>query len=200
VSELQTITLYNADTTRSCGDCQLCCKLLPLPELKKPANKKCRHQKFNKGCLIYANRPMSCQSWSCRWLMSLDTADLPRPDRSHYVIDPMPDFVRMVDNTNGGLVANVEVVQVWCDPDYPDAHRDPALRRYLLRRGDEMIAALVRYDSKRAFAIIPPQMTADKEWHEHRDGMREKDHTVLDYLAAGEENVRLAEQRKANDG
>ena len=69
---------------RKCGDCQLCCKLLPTKEIGKVANTRCEHQRTGKGCTIYARRPFSCSSWSCRWLLEDDTADLSRPDRAHY--------------------------------------------------------------------------------------------------------------------
>jgi hypothetical protein len=36
----------------------------------------------------------------------------------------------------------------------------------LARRGAEGIAALVRYSSSEAFAIIPPAMAQDGQWHE----------------------------------
>ena len=61
---------------RNCGDCQLCCKLVPTKEINKPANTRCKHQKVGKGCGIYAQRPFSCMVWNCRWLVNDDTADL----------------------------------------------------------------------------------------------------------------------------
>jgi hypothetical protein len=30
-------------TSRRCGDCQLCCKLIPLEKFGKRANQRCRH-------------------------------------------------------------------------------------------------------------------------------------------------------------
>jgi hypothetical protein len=88
-----------------------------------------------------------------------------RPDRTHYVVDIMPDYLQLVPEPGAEPVI-IEVVQIWCDPNYPDAHRDPDLRAYLARRGEEGIAALVRYSSEAAFAIIPPAMAADGQWHE----------------------------------
>ena len=73
---------------RHCGTCTLCCKLLPVRELEKPADTKCRHQS-SKGCGIYRRPgfPDSCHLWSCRWLVDDDTADMLRPDRAGYVLD-----------------------------------------------------------------------------------------------------------------
>ena len=155
---------------RECGDCQLCCKLLPVPPLGKKAGEKCKHQKFGKGCAVYhkPGMPRDCMWWNCRWLVNDDTADLSRPDRSHYVIDISPDHVTLQDNETKKTFA-VQVVQIWIDPKYPDAHRDPALRAYLLRRGEQGIAALVRYDNRRAVSVFPPNMiggdgTAPEGW------------------------------------
>jgi hypothetical protein len=152
---------------RQCGDCQLCCRLLPVRELDKRANTKCQHQTFAKGCGVYhkPGMPPSCAIWNCRWLVNNDTAKMSRPDRSHYVIDIMPDYIQLVPD-GGAEPVIVEVVQVWCDPHHPDAHRDPDLRAYLERRGQESIAALVRYSSSAGFVIIPPAMAGDGQWHE----------------------------------
>jgi hypothetical protein len=102
---------------RQCGDCQLCCKLVPVQSINKPAGTACRFQKFHKGCTVYrsANMPFERAVWNCRWLVNDDTADLPRPDRAHYVIDLMPDYVTHIDNKTGEQ-RNIQVVQIWVDP------------------------------------------------------------------------------------
>ena len=197
----RSMLIYQADTARKCGDCQLCCKLVPVADnlvgLHKPANTRCPYQRHHKGCTIYERKPSACAHYSCRWLLGVDTADMPRPDRAHYVIDPIPDFVRVVDRVTGELQQNIEVVQVWIDPDYPDAYRDPALRRYLLRRGEEGTAAIIRFGSKDGFPLVPPNMNESREWVEVRDGMLGPQHSFDDYLAAADENARLAAKRKA---
>jgi len=134
-------------------------------ELDKLAGQRCKHQRTGKGCAVYkivGRMPTACHYWNCRWLVNDDTADLSRPDRSHYVIDLLPDYVTVIDNETGEQT-NVEVVQIWCDPKYPDAHRDPALRAYLERRAAEGKMALVRYNSSEAFSI----MMINGELHEH---------------------------------
>src|SRR5262249_38032112 len=112
--------------TRRCGDCTLCCRLLPMKrdqysrqevteaivglvqrgfarpsefvgmmlEFDKPHGERCPHQ-CSKGCRVYARRPFGCRYWNCRWLVNDDCGDLRRPDRSHVVIDLMPDFVTL---------------------------------------------------------------------------------------------------------
>jgi hypothetical protein len=148
---------------RTCGDCTLCCKLVPVAELGKPANTRCQHQ-TRKGCSIYPRRPGSCQMWSCRWLVDPSTSDLSRPDRTHYVIDLVPDsvVVSMPENT-----FRQPLIQIWIDPRYPDAHRDPNLRRYLIDlnlKTDEF--AMVRYGNKRSIMLVPPHRSDTGKWLE----------------------------------
>jgi hypothetical protein len=45
----------------------------------------------------------------------------------------MPDFITI--KQEDGEPQNIQVAQIWVDPKYPDAHRDPALRRWMFRRG-----------------------------------------------------------------
>jgi hypothetical protein len=173
-----------AEGARRCGSCSLCCKLLPMEELHKPAGAPCPHQRHGKGCAIYAHRPNPCRLWSCRWLTNDDTADLRRPDRSRYVVDPIPDFVtHVVDAT--GAETRIPVVQVWVDPKAPDAWRDPALLAFLDRRGrQDGMAALIRLSNVDGFTVFPPSMCADGQWHEIHSGAMEREHTAEEKFAA----------------
>lgn len=193
----RSMILYEADTARACGGCTLCCKLLPVHDkavgFHKEGNTRCQHQRHGKGCTIYERKPPSCATYSCRWLLGNDTADMPRPDRAHYVIDPMPDYISVVARDTGELQQHIPVVQVWIDPGYPDAHRDPALRRYLLRRGEEGVAAVIRIEAHgQGFVLVPPNMTDSHEWIEVRDGMCGPQHSFTDYMKASDENQKLA--------
>jgi hypothetical protein len=144
---------------RQCGDCQLCCRLLPVPPLAKKAGQRCEHQKFGTGCKVYgsAKMPRDCSLWSCRWLVDPATAALSRPDRSHYVIDVMPDYIT-VENNETKEKYPMPAMQVWIDPAHPHAHRDPALRNYLLQQGERGIAALIRYNSSQSVTLLPRNM------------------------------------------
>ena len=171
-----------ADTAyeRRCGDCTLCCKLLPVRELDKAAGEVCQHQRSRKGCTVYKQRaqPMTCRIWSCMWLRNDDAEDLARPDRSHYVIDPSPDYIELL-NHEDGKVMRVDVVQIWVDPKHPNAHRDPALRAWIDRRAKRLgHAALVRFDSRRSLHLFPPSMSADGRWHERQGTAIEREHTI----------------------
>lgn len=163
-------------TTRKCGACQLCCKLLPVPPLSKGANQKCPHQRAGKGCMIYGRRPHACAVFSCGWLADPEAGDLRRPDRSRYLIDPSPEFIRV--QMDGHAEIRVPAVQVWCDPTRPDAHRDPQLRDYLERKARRSpCVVIIRYGSAEGVVLFPPAVTEDGCWHE-RDGVVEKQHSA----------------------
>jgi len=174
---------------RACGDCQLCCRLLPVADgvmvdgrvlpggLHKIAGQTCQHQRHGKGCAIYDHRPFSCRMWSCGWLAN--NLPISRPDRSHYVVDPMPDYVILAGTDQGDI--KMPIVQIWIDPKYPDAHRDPALRAWL----DSInMGALVRYTNEhginfKCITIWPPSMTGEG-WHEEESQYGGPEHSAED--------------------
>jgi hypothetical protein len=139
----------------------MCCTLVPvdLREGHKPSGVRCQHLR-SKGCGIYATRPVPCQAWSCKWLFDPETAALRRPDHAGYCIDPTPDTVLADGRAQ-------DVIQIWCDPKRPDAHRDPALRDWLALMWDRFhMLAIVRWNSRDGFVIVPPGASADGDWFE----------------------------------
>lgn len=167
------IEIEVAEGGRKCGGCTACCKILPVKEFGKPANTRCQHQRTGKGCAIFERRPLSCRFWNCEWLNGAETR---RPDRAHYVIDVLPDYVTL--QYEGAEDQHLPVIQVWLDPAYPDAHKDKDLRAYIERRG---LMAICRLGSKEAFVLCPPALAQDGQWHEQRTaGMRSTEHSLAD--------------------
>jgi hypothetical protein len=99
------------------------------------------------------------------WITGKCPTDLRRPDRSHYIIDTMPDRIQQTNNETGEIVGSYAAIQVWVDPKFPDAHKDKALRVFL---NDNGLIAIVRYDDRDGFVLFPPSTTADEAWHEER--------------------------------
>jgi hypothetical protein len=86
------------DTTKQCGDCSLCCKLLGIPELKKPKDAWCPNFVPGTGCGIYADRPPSCRNFVCRWLVNPTLGPEWKPNVCKMVLDYKTDmFVVHVD-------------------------------------------------------------------------------------------------------
>lgn len=170
--------------TRACGSCTLCCSLVPVPEIKKPANQRCQHQTRSRGCKVYRREgfPLSCRVWSCRWLTDPAAGDLLRPDRSGYVIDMASEFVEVGDNATQRRW-KLPVVQIWCDPKRPDAHRDPRLREYLTHLAKGGTAALVRYSAQDGFVLLAPRFTGSG-WQEMRSECGSVAHTAAEIADA----------------
>jgi len=77
---------------RSCGECQLCCKLLGVREFNKPHGVWCPHVgPPGRGCAIYDDRPESCRGFTCLWLASGISPPELRPDKIKGVMVCSPD-------------------------------------------------------------------------------------------------------------
>ncbi|HEY5409666.1 MAG TPA: YkgJ family cysteine cluster protein [Caulobacteraceae bacterium] len=92
---------------KPCGDCSLCCKILRINVLEKPAGSWCHHFAKGQGCSIHASSPAACRSFQCYWTLSDALGDDWRPDRSKLVI---------WSNVEGRLIVDV-------DPAFPNAWR-----------------------------------------------------------------------------
>ena len=97
------VALGLAMTGRSCGDCSLCCKLLPIEgdNFSKPADQWCGHCKpGNGGCSIYQSRPAVCRGFACQWLVDKKWGDHWQPTRSKMVVHL---------NAEDGIHLNIDV-------------------------------------------------------------------------------------------
>ncbi len=75
-----------SEEQRTCGACSLCCSVLRVDELSKPAGVDCEHQLAEGGCAIHATRPAICRAYHCLWLSGgLEEAD--RPDQLGAILD-----------------------------------------------------------------------------------------------------------------
>lgn len=158
------MTIQAGEPDRQCGGCTLCCRLVPVETLNKGAGERCRHQRFRTGCAVWHKEgfPAECALWNCRWLINDDMDGMKRPDRAHYVVDLVPDFITAEAPGRGDV--HVPVVQIWVDPHYPDAHRDPELRAWIARQ--KGYCALVRFDASHAIVLIPPYWSDTGDWEE----------------------------------
>lgn len=69
---------------RSCGPCTVCCRVLEIEALDKPAGLLCRHN-TGSACGIYRERPDVCARWYCAWRKIGALPDELRPDLSGVV-------------------------------------------------------------------------------------------------------------------
>jgi len=97
--------------SRGCGDCTLCCKVMAVEEIAKPAGQWCRHCRPGRGCGIYDHRPAECRSFNCLWLIDARFGAHWKPAKSKMV-----------------LTASDDGLEIRCDPGFPDAWRKQPFR------------------------------------------------------------------------
>ncbi|HTV33623.1 MAG TPA: hypothetical protein VME69_11070 [Methylocella sp.] len=104
---------------KSCGACSLCCRVLEITELAKPAGKLCDNcsRDGSSGCAIYPRRPKVCRDYECLWKNDRALGPRLRPDRTGTLLmeDPDSDEYRAV-----------------CDPARPLAWLDPLVFKHLV--------------------------------------------------------------------
>ena len=113
---------------RSCGDCGLCCKLMGVTALGKPAGKWCRQFSKSSGCAIYEDRPDDCRVFNCLWLLTGALDESWKPTTAGFVLHSEMGGARLV---------------VECDPARPHDWRHPpyeaTLRRWAAAEGQEVL-------------------------------------------------------------
>jgi hypothetical protein len=134
--------------SRRCGSCTLCCKVLGVAVLDKPAGVWCRHCRPSQGCAIYEGRPQECRTFGCLWLANPSFPDELKPERSKLV------FV---------LEAEGKRVIAYCDPGSPLAWKEAANYRMLknmamksVETGRQVVVALREHYT----AILPDRDVA----------------------------------------
>lgn len=108
---------------RTCGGCTLCCKLVGVAELEKPAGEWCSFCAVGKGCRVQLQpeRPKTCGEFECLWLQGIGGEGL-RPDRSKVVMATTKDG---------------KSLQLYVDPSRPDAYKVPSFNDAISRIVDE---------------------------------------------------------------
>jgi hypothetical protein len=91
-----------APSSRECGSCTLCCKVMGIDALAKPRGRWCPHCKPGRGCSIYDSRPGECRTFACLWLMQTFLDEDWKPDRSKLVLYTEHDANRLVVQVDTG--------------------------------------------------------------------------------------------------
>ena len=92
--------------SRRCGDCTLCCKVMEIEALTKPADAWCPHCRPKRGCAIHDRRPAECVNFNCLWLVNERLGERWKPSKAKFV-----------------LTTSEDGIEVRCDPGFPDAWR-----------------------------------------------------------------------------
>ncbi|HLH10880.1 MAG TPA: hypothetical protein VKV77_03250 [Methylovirgula sp.] len=102
---------------KACGACSLCCKILEIEELQKPAGPACENCVAGGGCAIYEMRPDVCRDFECLWKSDRSLSSQMRPDRVGTLL--------MEDE-------DTEEYRAVCDPETPFAWRTPIVFKHLV--------------------------------------------------------------------
>jgi uncharacterized protein len=119
---------------RTCGACSLCCKLPYIPELNKSIDSWCRHARPGVGgCSIYSERPASCRSFTCGWLLGArELGDEWFPARCKMIVTRREPRYNLAEQ---GMLVTV-------DPTYPNAWRRKLYYGQLLAWAQRMVVEI----------------------------------------------------------
>lgn len=99
--------------TRACDGCTLCCKVMNVPELDKPAGVWCADCTVGQGCGRYETRPSTCRTFQCGFLADPALDERWRPSTARFVLI---------------ILAPEERVTVYAEPQRADSwRREPYL-------------------------------------------------------------------------
>jgi Fe-S-cluster containining protein len=87
---------------RDCGKCSLCCKLLPVQELNKPAGQWCVHSAPGSGCRVHHTRPDACRQFFCSWRLDPNLGPEWKPDVARFVLSWDPARQALVLSADPG--------------------------------------------------------------------------------------------------
>lgn len=124
---------------RSCGECNMCCKVLDIKELDKDAGPLCDKWCSPVGCSIYKKRPEVCRDFECDWLTERDVPAALKPSRIGTILMTDPDS---------------DQYQAVCDPKTPNRWRHPQVFKHLVARAKagEIVVAKAGLASWRVYA------------------------------------------------
>lgn len=93
---------------RACGSCNMCCKVLHIEDLGKPAGAWCAHARPGVGCAIYDARPGNCRQFFCQWILDANFGPEWKPDTAKFVVSPLTSETNLL---------------IGVDPNFPNAWR-----------------------------------------------------------------------------
>lgn len=130
-----------SEAKHECGRCTMCCKLLEVDELSKPANSWCAKCSIGHGCTVHGKNdfPTQCAAFECLWLQFGHLPDELRPDKCSVVL---------------GATVDGQKIVAYVPKDRPDAFRNGAMSRYLKHMSANGIEIIVVCGNKRT--LIKP--------------------------------------------
>lgn len=131
---------------RDCDGCTLCCKVMNVPELSKPAGTWCQHCVVTSGCGIHATRPDVCRNYFCAYITNAKLGPEWKPSDCKFVISY---------EEGGSRIA------IYADTQRPDAwRREPFLStfRAWAQAGVRHQGQVVVFVARHVFVILPDRI------------------------------------------
>ena len=87
---------------KECGDCTLCCMVLPIHQVQSPPSVMCQHCTIESKCNIYDTRPEACKNFNCEWILDETMSDDLRPDKTGVIFEKITNtiYLSLVNYTN----------------------------------------------------------------------------------------------------
>ncbi len=128
---------------RECGGCNLCCKVIAVDALEKPAGVWCKHALPGQGCTIYGSHPDECKTFMCGWLTTPELGDEWKPSTARFAI-----------RVTG------KATYIHVDPSYPGAWKKPRYYSALKKRSEAMwtnSGQIIVYDLDGVTVLFPEE-------------------------------------------
>jgi hypothetical protein len=87
-------------------------------------------------------------------LVCADTDHFSRPDRSHYVVDPLLDVVELRDTGDPEVDGFYRTVIIWVDPKHRDAWKDKALLDFVSLQESKGMGSMLRFGNTEAYLLV----------------------------------------------
>jgi hypothetical protein len=81
---------------RTCGSCMLCCTVMHVEELNKPAGSTCSYAVAGSGCTIREHRPSACRRFFCGWRLDPNLDSLWKPSICGFVLQISMRYAAML--------------------------------------------------------------------------------------------------------
>ena len=143
--------------SRPCNGCTLCCTLLEVKPLGKPANTECPNC-TSSGCGVWDLRPAICRRFVCLWYANPKFPDSLRPDRCGVVFEP------------GGE----RVMLAMVDQERPAAWQQGIANGLIAKFAADGTAVIVQVGTTKHF-VLPKGDTIDAVWERVTSGARVRD-------------------------
>jgi hypothetical protein len=141
-------------TTRSCGDCTLCCKVYPIPPMEKQRNVWCKACKPGRGCDIWVERPQMCRDFNCTWITDHRLGPEWKPNVAKFVMN----------------WATKEHLHITVDPGSPLSYRKEPYYTGLKATAERCMAkneSVIIFSGENKFLMLPDgeQLIGPREEH-----------------------------------